>query len=116
MRLRPLWHRPGPPADAVAPLEPARAPPSILVCSACGGGALLSASIATGLKVLPKSSMRSTSSPWCEVHESSGDRTPGLRLNFTNLPPCSFIIGSLPTVTVDGAGGVTSAGVSSWLE
>ena len=62
--MRPLWHRPGPvggnPADAVAPLEPARAPPSILVCSACGGGALLSASMATGLKVLPKSSMRST--------------------------------------------------------
>ena len=59
---------------------------------------------------------RSTSSPWCEVHESSGESTPGLRLNLTNLPPCSFIIGSLPTVTVDGAGGVTSAGVSSWLE
>ena len=38
VRLRPLWHRPGPvggnPADAAAPLEPARAPPSILVCSA----------------------------------------------------------------------------------
>eukprot|EP00964_Phaeocystis_antarctica_P059270 scaffold35185_cov62-Phaeocystis_antarctica.AAC.6 len=70
---------------------------------------------------MPKSSSFTTSlvaSPL--VHESKGLSTPGVRENLTKLPPCTFIMGSLPTVTalvsaaVGAAVGAGGRSCSAW--